>query len=176
MIQKRNKDKVDSVNVVLKRGQLRTARETAVNNGDEAEIKRIDQELQELEDRHGKKLSGASQMERLAKLNAENRKRNIAELRKAELEEKRAARNATVANPFARVKTVAKTRHVTDDKKKEDEPNSADGNGSPKVDGETKSQASPVGVGLLGSTTKGRRRGGIDEVIANYDFGIEIDI
>lgn len=175
MIQKRNRDKVDNVNIVLKRGRLRAARETAVANDDEPEILRIDKELQDLEDRHGKKITRESQMERLAKLNAENRKRNITEIRRAEIEEKKAARAATLVNPFMRVKTVAKTRHVTEGTKKEEDPVAQNGDEAPRGNGQAKDQ-SPFSGGILGPATKGRRMGGVDDVIANYDFGIEIDI
>ncbi|CAZ86405.1 unnamed protein product [Tuber melanosporum] len=176
MIRKRNSDKVDTVNIVLKRGRLRDARESAQLKGDEAEVARIDKELQDLGDQHGKSLVvPKSQMERLAKLNAVNRKKNVAEIRKAEIEEKRAARTAAVHNPFMRVKTVAKTRHNLDGGKKEGG-DSQNASGDSQTD--TESKSSPAGVGFLSSSTKGRGRLGasVDDVIANYDFGIEIDI
>ncbi|PUU74963.1 hypothetical protein B9Z19DRAFT_1091427 [Tuber borchii] len=176
MIKKRNSDKVDTVNIVLKRGRLRDAREAAQLKGDEAEVARVDKELQDLGDQHGKSLVvPKSQMERLAKLNAVNRKKNVAEIRRAEIEEKRAARTATVHNPFMRVKTIAKTRHNLDGGKREEE-DSQNASGDSQTDAETKSN--PAGLGFLSSSVKGRGRlgAGVDDVIANYDFGIEIDI
>jgi len=176
MIKKRNSDKVDTVNIVLKRGRLRDAREAAQLKGDEAEVARVDKELQDLGDQHGKSLVvPKSQMERLAKLNAVNRKKNVAEIRRAEIEEKRAARTATVHNPFMRVKTIAKTRHNLDGGKREGE-DSQNASGDSQTDTEAKSNL--AGLGVLNSSAKGRGRLGasVDDVIANYDFGIEIDI
>lgn len=119
-------------------------------------------------------------MDRLSKLNQENRKKNIAELRKAELDEKRAARRAAeqaeksgaMSNPFARVKTKAKIMHasveVRDDK--------TDSGSQETANGDTPN-GTPKGVGLIGNgAKKGRRMGGVDDVIASLDFGIDIEI
>jgi RNA polymerase-associated protein RTF1 len=189
MIAKRNKGKVDSVNLILKRNQLREDREAALAAGDEEEVRRIDRELQEVEDtKNGRPTARPeSQMERIARLNAENRKRNVAEIRKAELEEKRAARLAAqlaaqkgeTPNPFMRVKTVAKFRHEAVDTKKEKTP---DTNGSQSESGTPLKQGTPNpqqpkqtnGVGILNSDKKGRRKGGVDDVIANMDIDIDI--
>lgn len=166
MIRRRNKDKIDPVLIVLTRTKLRKAREAAV---DEADILRIDKELQDLEDTLGRSHTRMdSQMDRLSKLNQENRKKNIAELRKAELDEKRAARRAAeeaersgaMSNPFARVKTKAKIMHSSVEVREE-------------KNGEKKEE----GVGLIGNgARKGRRMGGVDDVIASLDFGIDIEI
>lgn len=182
MIAKRNKDKIDPVKVVLARSNLRKAREIAVTKGDEAEILRIDKELQDLEDSKGRSHARAdSQMDRLARLNAENRKRNIAELRKAELDEKRAARRAAeeaersgkMSNPFMRVRTKARLMHGTVEVRQDkDDPEAKSGS----QDGTTSD--TPKGVGLIGNGAikKGRRMGGVDDVIASLDFGIDIEI
>ncbi|KAH8147908.1 uncharacterized protein LAJ45_08009 [Morchella importuna] len=180
MIKKRNKDKIDPVKIVMARARLKQQREIAVTNGDETEILRLDKELQELEDSKGRPHARVdSQMDRLARLNAENRKRNIAELRKAELDEKRAARKAAeeaerlgkMSNPFMRVKTKARVMHssveVRNDK--------AEGEGS--ASGTKDESNTPKGVGLIGNgAKKGRRMDGVDDVIASLDFGIDIEI
>lgn len=118
-------------------------------------------------------------MDRLSKLNQENRKKNIAELRKAELDEKRAARRAAedaeksgaMSNPFARVKTKARTVHNSVEVRGEGDPNSQGTGGTDTPSG------TPKGVGLIGNgAQKGRRINGIDDVIASLDFGIDIEI
>ncbi|KAL0639329.1 RNA polymerase-associated protein rtf1 [Maublancomyces gigas] len=180
MIKKRNKDKIDPVQTVLKRAKLRQSRDIAVSQGDEAQILRFDKELQDLEDTLGRPHTRVdSQMDRLSRLNQENRKKNIAELRKAELDEKRAARRAAeeaeksgaMSNPFARVKTKARIVHNSVEVRGEGgDPNSQG------TSGDTPS-GTPKGVGLIGNgTQKGRRINGIDDVIASLDFGIDIEI
>lgn len=180
MIKKRNKDKIDPVQTVLKRAKLRQSRDIAVSQGDEAQILRFDKELQDLEDTLGRPHTRVdSQMDRLSRLNQENRKKNIAELRKAELDEKRAARRAAeeaeksgaMSNPFARVKTKARIVHNSVEVRGEGGDPNSQGTG-----GDTPS-GTPKGVGLIGNgTQKGRRINGIDDVIASLDFGIDIEI
>jgi RNA polymerase-associated protein RTF1 len=202
MIAKRNKGKGDVLSFINDRRRLREARETALMNDDEVAIARIDQELQDLEDRNkaGTNARVETQMQRMARLNAENRKRNMAEIRQAEIAEKRAARLAlqeaeqgggSFANPFMRVKTAVKFRHDIHGDELAVKKDSA--NGSPKsttttitatttdvVDntkavGNTKENR---GVGVMNGAglPKGRKRGGVDDVIASMDLGIEIDI
>ncbi|KAL7273078.1 RNA polymerase-associated protein rtf1 [Rhizina undulata] len=183
IIVKRNKGKVDAVNLVLRRGQLRNARETAMANGDTAEVDRIDKELQLLEDQKRKPVGRPeNQLDRLAKINAENRKRNTAEIRKAEIEEKRAARLAAeqaggVMNPFMRVKTKAKFRHESFESKRknvEDVSTPADSQDSSKS--ATPKPVGANGVGVMVPGVKRGRKGGIDDIIASIDLKIEIDI
>ena len=158
------------------RHKLQEDRHTAVLNRDEDEIARIDTELQDIEDKlKGTKARAETQMQRFARINAENRKRNMAEIRRAEIAEKRAAREALmraekeggnfVANPFARVKTSVKFHHNMGDS-----PKNVTVGASPPKEGKTEA---PIEVPVIG---KGRRKGGVDDVIASMDLGIEIDI
>jgi len=162
---------------------LRNEREAAIDEGDEDTVIRIDRELQELQDETAGPAKAESQMQRMARLNAENRKRNTQEIRRAEIEEKRAARLAlaeaekkggSFANPFMRVKTMVKFRHdVTKSESKE---------GAPALQKEEKKvdvtkETNGVGVGVIDTKApKGRKKGGVDDVIASMDLGIEIDL
>ncbi|KAI9830120.1 MAG: hypothetical protein M1838_005824 [Thelocarpon superellum] len=116
----------------LERHAINNRRKEAVARGDDAAIALCDAELVALEGpklAFGTSLSGTptaskttkglSQQERLAALNRANRRANAADIRKAQLAEKRAeaeaqaavARGEALANPFARVKTRAKVMH-----------------------------------------------------------------
>ncbi|KAI9671915.1 MAG: hypothetical protein M1817_002354 [Caeruleum heppii] len=113
-----------------KRGEIKRRREHAVQEGDEAAIAACDAELSGLDgpklafgtsrvEAPSKAPTGLTQQERLAELNAANRKANAINVRKAQLAEKRAQqkreaavlRGEAVADPFARVKTRAKIMH-----------------------------------------------------------------
>lgn len=181
MIAKRNKGKGDFIKSATTRRVLNEQREIAVAEGNDAEVIRLDRELQELEDQNAGPARGETQMQRMARLNVENRKRNQAEVRMAEIAEKRAAREAlarsqkdggSYANPFMRVKTSVKFRHDIDESSAGKSKEVAVG-GSPPIKAED--GKAPNGVGLLGPA-KGRKKGGVDDVIASMDLGIEIDI
>ena len=113
----------------LERASLYTRRKDAEYIGDHEAVAKIDAQLAALE---GPKLAfGTSllkaalptgvktQQQRLADINAVNRKLNTQNVRKAQQAERRAnkaqreaiARGEAVANPFARVKTYAKTHY-----------------------------------------------------------------
>jgi len=194
MIAKRNSGKADYLENIRKRRQLAQEREQAVLDENESEIQRIDRELHDLEDQKSGPARGETQMQRMARINAENRKRNQTEVRKAELAEKRAQREALLkaesgggsfANPFMRVKTMVKFRHDIHDVDKKEV---AIGNSPPK---ETKKETTPPappqtetpakvnGIGVMTgvpASHRGRKMGGVDDVIASMDLGIEIDI
>ena len=94
MIAKRSKGKDDFITSAKNRRDLNEKRETALADGDEEEVRRIERELQELEDQNSGPARVETQMQRMARLNQENRKRNQAEVRQAEISERRAAREA----------------------------------------------------------------------------------
>ncbi|CCX33966.1 hypothetical protein FPQ18DRAFT_272097 [Pyronema domesticum] len=177
MIAKRNSGKADYLKSIEQRRKLQQRREEAIAAKDDDAVLQIDKELQELEDQQSGPARGETQMQRMARINAENRKRNMAEIRKAEIAEKRAHREAlekagsggsTFANPFMRVKTTVKFKHDMENKK-----DVAVGNSPPVKEKEG------TGVGVLASQVpivKGRKVAGVDDVIASMDLGIEIDI
>lgn len=180
MLKKRNAGKHDYVINMTKRRSLMEQRAKAIQEEDEFEVSRLDRELQELEDQKAGPARAESQMQRMARINAENRKRNMAEVRRAEIAEKKAAREALLkaeaqggsfANPFMRVKTAVKFRHDMGVTEKKEEV--AVGTSPPKE------ALSPptAGKGFVdGTPIKGRRGGGVDDVIASMDLGIEIDL
>lgn len=117
----------DNKMAVFQRIQLQKRRQEAIASGDEAAIAECDAEIARLS---GPKLAfGTSlveprsneqtQQERLAEINRRNQKLNAENVRRAEIEEKRAARlkQAAVArgealpDRFARVKTRARTHY-----------------------------------------------------------------
>ncbi|KAI9849795.1 MAG: hypothetical protein M1837_000006 [Sclerophora amabilis] len=114
----------------IDRNAIQQRRKEAIARGDEASIAKCDSELDALDPPNlafgtslhsspSKTTKPPGQQERLAALNRANRKANAADVRKAQLAEKRAealaqaavARGEAVANPFARVKTRAKVMY-----------------------------------------------------------------
>lgn len=187
MIAKRNKDKVDTVGLHLKRERLKAAREEADRVGNQDEKWRIDKEIEHIADMQRKALRTASAMDdgqsKLAKHNAAARQRNREEIRKAELEERRRAREAAKGdnkpgsefyNPFMRVKTRAKVVHedpssVKQSSQEEDVKKATDAVANTTLTGDAEGGAIPA-------SQKGGKKKGIDDVIASMDFGIDIEI
>ena len=118
--------------IPLERMAISNRRRAAEERGDEAAVAKADAELAALSGpklRYGTYLidpranapapSEPTQQERLAALNRQNRKKNSEDVRKAQQAEQKAARLArqavergeAVQDPFARVKTHAKTHH-----------------------------------------------------------------
>lgn len=189
IIAKRNKDKVDTVGLHVRRQRLKAAREDAVLAGDQDEIWRIDKEIEHIDDLQRKALRTASAMDdgqsKLAKHNAAARQRNREEIRKAELEERRRAREAAKGdnkpgsefyNPFMRVKTRAKVIHedpsgVKKSSQEDEMKRATEGVANTTLSGGEKGENGTVPV-----SQKGGKKKGIDDVIASMDFGIDIEL
>ncbi|KAF8420825.1 hypothetical protein EV426DRAFT_537104 [Tirmania nivea] len=187
MIAKRNKDKVDTVGLHLKRERLKAAREEADRAGNQDEKWRIDKEIEHIADMQRKALRTASSMDdgqsKLAKHNAAARQRNREEIRKAELEERRRAREAAKGdnkpgsefyNPFMRVKTRAKVVHedpssMRPSSQEEEMMRATDAVANTTLTVDAEGGTAPV-------SQKGAKKKGIDDVIASMDFGIDIEI
>ncbi|KAK4693149.1 RNA polymerase-associated protein RTF1, partial [Lecanoromycetidae sp. Uapishka_2] len=193
------------------REAINTRRRAAVENEDEAAIAKCDAELAAL---NGPKLmygtilavaqaqptapAAPSQQDRLAELNIRNRKANREDVRKAQLAERKAERLAREAvqrgealqNPFARVKTYAKTHHDVNagltphragqqvssrDISRSGTP-TATAKSAPKPEETKRAFPSPPqlftasGMPMLGS------RNMDDEIIASLDMGIDIEL
>ena len=186
-------------------------RRAAEERGDEAAIAKCDTELAALTGpklKYGTSLEDPkpmtpsvpaplTQQERLAELNRINRKKNTEDVRKAQIAERKAARLAreavkrgeAVEDPFARVKTMARTRYDVNEtlaphRLKEGNSRNASrsatpsGLGTPKL-GPKKitptgsPQVKPKlknGLPLLGS------RNMDEEIIGSMDLGIDIEI
>jgi RNA polymerase-associated protein RTF1 len=201
----------DNKGAIYERIQIDKRRKEAIAAGDESAIAKCDAEIAAIT---GPKLAFGTMLvkprstekteqERLAEVNLRNQKLNAENVRRAQLDERKAAQKAAaavergeaVADPFARVKTRAKThydvnRHVT-----KNPPSGAatDGNdssrtGTPAPGTNAPSQAgTPKRTGTPSNSQNGttKSKGGIgvirhrafdDENIAALDLGIEIDI
>jgi RNA polymerase-associated protein RTF1 len=120
--------------IPLERSTLNARRKEAEYNSDTEAIAKIDEQLRALE---GPKLAfgtslhkpesstpqGKTQQQRLAEINAANRRLNTQNVRKAQIKERKAEalrraaieRGEAVADPFARVKIAPKTHFNADD-------------------------------------------------------------
>ncbi|KAF7167377.1 hypothetical protein CNMCM5623_000675 [Aspergillus felis] len=173
--------------------QLKLARAA----GDDEEVSRLEKELAELT---GPKLAFSTQpskpraeksdYERLAELNLRNQKLNTESVRRAQLEERKASRKAAAAvargeaqaNPFMRVRTLAKTHYDANGNSLIPDSISSRG-GTPGTGSDTPSKANTPKP--AGSTQKKQSKGGIasirhrnmdDENIAALDLELDIEI
>lgn len=201
----------------LERPRIVARRKAAEDRGDEAAIAKLDAELAALD---GPKLAfgtslrkplpnseaaspGLSQQERLALVNRANRKANTQDVRKAQVIERKqealarlaVERGEAIQNPFARVKTRAKTYHdakgdnlVVPSGAMDDASNGQNNSRAgtpltparaktPLQDGTPKRSGTPLHAGekISGLPRIGKRNMD-DDVFAAMDFGIEIDI
>ncbi|KAJ5816599.1 Plus-3 [Penicillium robsamsonii] len=183
---------------VLNRLELERNLEFAKVNGNMEEVEKIEAELQKMVNptlSWGTSLvkkevdRGPSEAERVHQINLRNQRLNIENGRRAQLEERKAAKKAAEAvargeaapNPFMRVRTVAKTHHdvsgapksaATADNSK-DTPDTAKSNGSPAQKGTPASRITPKKPknGFMISY-----RNTDDENIAALDMDIDIEI
>ncbi|PKX98094.1 RNA polymerase-associated protein [Aspergillus novofumigatus IBT 16806] len=173
--------------------QLKLARAA----GDDEEVSRLEKELAELT---GPKLAFSTQpskprteksdYERLAELNLRNQKLNTESVRRAQLEERKASRKAAAAvargeaqaNPFMRVRTLAKTHYDANGNSLIPDSISSRG-GTPGTGSDTPSKASTPKPAV--TTQKKQSKGGIasirhrnmdDENIAALDLELDIEI
>lgn len=195
------------------RARLTQYRNRAVEKGNEADIANIDQQLAALDGpklAFGTSLSSsaakpqilktATDQERIAAINKANRQAYTESLRKAQLAEKRAEREAqdkiargeATANPFARVKTRAKVHHDAPDSNGLQVPSSKAlddlfGEGSDVSQAATPKPGTGTGNGTSTPKTSKpstqptgipsfRKRNMDDEGLSEIDLGIDIDI
>ena len=195
--------------VRFERIAINNRRRFAEERGDEAAIAKCDAELAVLNGpklRYGTFLvdpkaqapappAEQTQQDRLAELNARNRKQNREDVRKAQLAERKAERlsrgavwrGEALQNPFARVKTYAKTHHDSNEtlaphrarqqmNSREPSRSVTPGVLTPKPEEAKSHLPSPAqkymasGMPILGN------RNMDDEVIASMDLGIDIEI
>jgi RNA polymerase-associated protein RTF1 len=182
---------------VLRRVDLERDLKFAKANGDEDEVEKLQKELDKILNPNlswGTTLikpaadKTLSEAERVHLINLRNQKLNHENVRRAQIEERKAARKAAAAvargeastDPFMRVRTIAKTHHDLSDKPKEEivpaDDMSAD---TPKE----ASKASTPSVATPSSLTPKPKSGFMisyrkndDEAIGDMDLGIDIDI
>jgi RNA polymerase-associated protein RTF1 len=174
--------------------QLKLARAA----GDDEEVSRLEKELAEMT---GPKLAFSNQppkprteklsdYERLAELNLRNQKLNTESVRRAQLEERKASRKAAAAvargeaqaNPFMRVRTLAKTHYDANGNSLIPDTITSRG-GTPGTGSETPSKAGTPKPAVSsqkkeskGGVAKIRHRNMDDENIAALDLELDIEI
>ncbi|PYH97102.1 putative RNA polymerase II transcription elongation factor Rtf1p [Aspergillus ellipticus CBS 707.79] len=194
----RKQGSLDTKSQVFKRMETEKQLKLARAAGDEAEVERLEAEIAS---RPRPKVIGGhskpradmpSEHERLAELNLRNQKLNYENVRRAQLEERKASRKAAAAvargeatvNPFMRVRTIAKTHY--DANASSATPKTEDAPSRENTASEAASKAStPGGSATASGAPKKASKGGIasirhrnmdDENIAALDLELDIEI
>lgn len=190
----RKQGSLDSKTTFFKRVDIEKKLKLAQEIGDNDEVERLQRELAN----HAPRLAFGSnakpraeklsEHERLAQLNLRNQKLNYENVRRAQLEERKASRKAAAAaargdstaiNPFLRVKTLAKTHHDVNGStpKAEDNhsPSVTPASGTPKANTPGGTPSSSQNKQSQGGA-KIRHRNMDDENIAALDLDIDIEI
>ncbi len=187
----RKQGSLDSKTTFFKRVDIEKKLKLAQELGDNDEVERWQRELANQAPKlaYGSnakpRAEKLSEHERLAQLNLRNQKLNYENVRRAQLEERKASRKAAAAaargeatiNPFLRVKTLAKTHHDVNGStpKAEDNHSSSvtSASGTPKAN-------TPGGTPSSSKQSQGgakiRHRNMDDENIAALDLDIDIEI
>lgn len=184
----RKQGSLDSKTVAFKRFELDKQLKIAQELGDNDEIERLQVEIANQNPKLAfssnvkPRVEKVSEHERLAQLNLRNQKLNYENVRRAQLEERKASRKAAAAaargegptNPFLRVKTQAKTHHDSNGSTPAPEENGSrsvtPASSTPKGSTPSNSQSKPKGNGRI------RYRNMDDENIAALDLDIDIEI
>ncbi|KAJ5377425.1 uncharacterized protein N7496_004834 [Penicillium cataractarum] len=186
---------------ILRRADLERDIKLARASSDEEKAEKLQKELDEIvnpklswgtslikpQSGSEKKLSEA---ERVHQINLRNQKLNYENVRRAQLEERKAARKSAAAvargeaapDPFMRVRTVAKTHHDLSDKPK-DAATDGTPTDTPKESPKVNSDSPARAVAATGVTPKKPKSGFMisyrntdDENIAALDMDIDIEI
>ncbi|KAL3468479.1 hypothetical protein BJX64DRAFT_246042 [Aspergillus heterothallicus] len=192
----RKQGSLDSKMTIFKRVEIEKHIKLARELGDDAEVERLQAELASQIPKlaFGSSISKPradkiSEHERLAQLNLRNQKLNYENVRRAQLEERKASRKAAAAaargeapiNPFLRVKTLAKTHHDVNGPTKTEENGSRGGTPAPGASKANTPDRSSTPIGSQKKQSKGgiatiRHKNMDDENIAALDLDIDIDI
>ncbi|KAI9369232.1 hypothetical protein BJX61DRAFT_520501 [Aspergillus egyptiacus] len=187
----RKQGSLDSKTTFFKRVEIEKQLKLAREIGDDAEVERLQTELANLTPKFAfgsnmkPRAEKLSEHERLAQLNLRNQKLNYENVRRAQLEEKKASRKAAAAvargetpvNPFLRVKTQAKTHHDVNAPSTKPEENGTSTGSTPKAN-------TPDRANTPSNSQKQQYKGGAiirhrnmdDENIAALDLDIDIEI
>ncbi|PWY80156.1 RNA polymerase II transcription elongation factor Rtf1 [Aspergillus eucalypticola CBS 122712] len=172
--------------------QLKLAREA----GDDAEMERLEAELASMAtpklavgSNPKPRVDKPSEHERLAELNIRNQKLNIENVRRAQIEERKASRKAAAAvargeaahNPFMRVRTQARTHYDVNGNGTPTENNASQENTASETPSKASTPASGTPAGSQKKTSKSgvasiRHRNMDDENIAALDLELDIEI
>lgn len=146
-------------NTVLERSVLQEQREQALEQGNKALVVELDERLASLDEKAAVRTASAAddKLSKLASVNERNRRNNVAEIRKAEIQaqaERRKSGNVIKADPFSRLRTTARIYYNDDG----EEP-------APVVESSTtETEESKVTMSAL------------DKIIAGLDIKLEIEI
>jgi len=200
----------DSKTLFFKRIELERQLKKAIAAGDEDEIAKIEAQIAEISapklafgtTLHKPRQEEQTPEQRLAEINLRNQKLNAENVRRAQIEERKASRRAAaavargeaVADPFARVKTRAKTHYDVNEQnllvpKKDDLFDGSDRSrtGTPANGSDTPAKADTPKRSVTPSNTqkKPATKGGVavirhrnmdDENIAALDLDIDVEI
>jgi RNA polymerase-associated protein RTF1 len=193
----RKQGSLDSRTKFFKRVEVEKQLKLARELGDDDEVERLQRELASQTPKlpFGSNASKPraeklSEHERLAQLNLRNQKLNTENVRRAQLEERKASRKAAAAvargeasvNPFLRVKTRAKTHHDVNGSTPKPEENGsrgatpASGTSKANTPDRTSTPSNSQKKQLKGGVTTIRHRNMDDENIAALDLDIDIEI
>lgn len=146
-------------NTVLEYSVLQEQREQALEQGNKALVEELDARLASIEEKAAVRTASAAddKLSKLASVNERNRRNNVAEIRKAEIQaqaERRKSGNVIKADPFSRLRTTARIYYNDDG----EEP-------APVVESSTvETEESKVTMSAL------------DKIIAGLDIKLEIEI
>ncbi|KAJ5396857.1 hypothetical protein N7509_004970 [Penicillium cosmopolitanum] len=196
----RKQGALDEKKNVLRENDIQKDLLVARANGNDDEAERLQKELNDLRNPNlswGTSLAAKpagetklSEAERVHQINLRNQKLNHENVRRAQLEERKAARLAAAAvargeatvNPFMRVRTIAKTHHDVNTKPT-DSPKPADSTPTDTPKESAKSGADGASDAAKSSLTPKKQSGFMisyrnndDENIAALDMDIDIDI
>jgi hypothetical protein len=180
-------------NIVHEKTRLKQLLLAAISSGNESEVEKIQDQLSQLEElAQGKRDKAISrENEAFLKVNERNRKINIVEMKEAErrgAEERRRAgilhlsytdaalsTDMAVMDPFSRRKTIPKTFYENLQSSRSGSPAPSSGVTTPII--APTSVTIPDNL-LIDATTNGKKGKPVkvDDVIAQADFGIDIEI
>ncbi|KAK9368001.1 hypothetical protein V1509DRAFT_653559 [Lipomyces kononenkoae] len=167
-------------NAVIQKSVLNQKRLIALNNGDMEEVAGIDTQINAIDQRQTMKLSNIgldTPLQMLAKVNERNRRANQDEIRKAEIKATEVRRKAMLSNksqvtsdPFSRLKTNPRTYY---DSAEEASGVVANPNNADEIDDEIEAEKEKK---KLAEKLAKQPLSVVDDVIANTEFDIEIDL
>ncbi|KAK9487334.1 hypothetical protein V1527DRAFT_450509 [Lipomyces starkeyi] len=167
-------------NAVIQKTMLNQKRLIAMNHGDMEEVAEIDRQISAIDHRQTAKLSTTvleSPLQMLAKVNERNRRANQDEIRKAEIKATEVRRKAMLANksqvtsdPFSRLKTNPRMYY---DSAEEASGVVANPNHADEIDEEIEAEKEKK---KLAEKLAKQPLSVVDDVIANAEFEIDIDL
>ncbi|XP_075214712.1 RNA polymerase-associated protein Rtf1 [Lycorma delicatula] len=185
IIREKERFKTNPYNYAMKKTQLMKDRDMAASRGDDEEAARINQELQELEERAIEldKLR-TSTISSISYINDRNRKKNVEEAEKAIMEEVRANKGKKIDDPFTRRSTKPRMVFKASENS-EDSGNVISSQDSPKsshdiINGTDSTSRLNIEENSLdgkeGKANEKQNQSKTDDLFSAHDFDIKIDL